>query len=169
MGDPNTGKQLYSRSSLTEVNVLSPRSGSLAWVLAMWGEAPRESVFEGQWGLITRIPQDWGKQKHHSWSSHTGFHVHQGAGKKVVTSQDTGQDLPASIGGTPVDAGDSYVSLWGQGHWRQQFWSALIGVSPLGGCNFLTKTWPHPTACRLSAGTPQDKQATRQEHSPTHQ
>ena len=24
-----------------------------------------------------------------------------------------------------------------------------FGVSPLGGCHFLNKTWPHPTACGL--------------------
>lgn len=60
-GQPTSWK-LYQKSSPAEVRVLSP-CGS-----GMGGEgAPRKSGFEGQQGLITGIPQDWRKQKLHTW------------------------------------------------------------------------------------------------------
>ena len=45
--------------------------------------------------------------------------------------------------------GDGCGSLWGQRHWWEYFWGVLIGMSPLGGCHFVTKTWPYPRASRL--------------------
>ena len=48
----------------------------------MGRRGPRESGFEGQWGMITGIPQDWGKQKLHSWRVHTGCCAHKDQGKK---------------------------------------------------------------------------------------
>ena len=74
-------EKLY-HSPPTGVKVLSSQPGGLA----TGGGAPRESGFEGQWGLITGIPQDWGKQKLHSWRTHKGSCVYQDPGKKVVTS-----------------------------------------------------------------------------------
>ena len=44
------------------LKVLRPMSSSPGWDLAMWGGDPRESDFEGQWGLIKGISQNWGKQ-----------------------------------------------------------------------------------------------------------
>ena len=47
----------------------------------------------------------------------------------------------------------------------------LIGMSSLGGCHFSTKTWPHPTACRLQCWDTSGQ--TTNQHSgntaPTHQ
>ena len=71
----------------------------------MGGGVLRESGFEGQQGLITGLPQDWGRQKLHSWRAHTKSCVHQDPGEKAVTPEETGPDLPASIGGSLVEAG----------------------------------------------------------------
>ena len=38
--------------------------------------------------------------------------------------------LPASVGGSPVAAGDDCGSPQGQGHWQQKFWEILLSVSP---------------------------------------
>ena len=43
---------------------------------------PRECDFEGQWDLITRLPQDWGKQRLHSWRAHTNSCAHQDPGER---------------------------------------------------------------------------------------
>jgi len=38
---------------------------------------PRESDLEGQQDLITRLPQDWGKQRLQSWRAQTKPCMHQ--------------------------------------------------------------------------------------------
>ena len=48
-----------------------------------------------------------------------------------------------------MEAGGGCGSLWGQRHWQCKLWGVLIGVSPPGGRDFLTKSRPHPTPCRL--------------------
>ena len=50
--------------------------------------------------------------------------------------------------------------------WAQEI---LIGVYSPRGIHLDTKTWLHPTACRLQCWTPHAEQPARQEHSPTHQ
>ena len=45
------------------------------------GGAPRAFGFEGQQGLSAGAPQDWGKQRLHSWRAHTRFHVHWDPGQ----------------------------------------------------------------------------------------
>ena len=37
-------------------------------------------AFEGQWGLIAGIPQDWGKLKLHSWRVYIRSRAHQASG-----------------------------------------------------------------------------------------
>ena len=64
----------------------APRQAPQPGGLATGGGAPKASGFEGQQGLIAGIPQDWGKQRLHSWRVHTKSHVHQDPGKKAVTS-----------------------------------------------------------------------------------
>ena len=63
----------------------------------------REYGFEAQQHLIAGISQDRGKQKLHTWRAHTRSSTHKDPGKKAVTSKETGLDLPASIGGSPVE------------------------------------------------------------------
>ena len=84
----------YHRSSPTGVKVLSFTSGSPAWGSGNGRrKRTRGSAFEGQRDLITGIPQDWGKQKLHSWRVHIRSCAHQDPGKKAVTS-------PKSLGQT---------------------------------------------------------------------
>ena len=42
---------------------------------------PRESDFEGQWDLITKLPQDWGKQRLLEGTNKTKSCVHQDPGE----------------------------------------------------------------------------------------
>jgi len=67
VGCPQTGKHFYHRNSPIGMKILSPTSGSPEPKgLVTSGGAPRESGFEGQWDLITGIPQVWRNQKLHS-------------------------------------------------------------------------------------------------------
>ena len=63
--------------------------------------------------------------------------------------QEPGPDLTAGLAGFPGEAGGSCGSLWRQGHWWQRSQGIFISVSSPGSRHFGTKTWPHPTACRL--------------------
>jgi len=42
----------------------------------------RESDTEGQQNLIMGLPQDWGKQRFHSWKTQTKSCVHQDPGER---------------------------------------------------------------------------------------
>ena len=44
-----------------------------------------------------------------------------------------------------------------------------IGVSPLGGCRFLIKTWPYPAACRLQCWDALGQTTNRAGKQPCHQ
>ena len=88
-------------------------------------------------------------------------------GEGAVTTQKTEPDLPTNVGGSPAEAGGGCDSLWGQGHWEQKFWEVLLGVNH-----------PHPPESAISPseeplgsspGSPQVKQLTGRELSPTHQ
>ena len=48
---------------------------------------PKESDFEGQQDLITRLPQDWGKQRLQSWRAQTKLCLHQDSEKKKKKEQ----------------------------------------------------------------------------------
>ena len=82
---------------------------------------PRAVGFEGQQGLNAGAPQDWGKQKLHSWSAHT-VSCTLGPRAKAVTSQECRPDLPAGLGGSPGEAGGSCISPWGCTHWGRRYW-----------------------------------------------
>ena len=69
----------------------APCQASQLGCLAMGRGAPRESGFEGQWGLIAGIPQDWGKQKLHSWRAHSWSSAHKDPGKKQWLHKRLGQ------------------------------------------------------------------------------
>ena len=47
----------------------------------------------------------------------------------TVIPGETEPDLPASVGGSPAEAGGGCGLSWGQGHWQQKFWEVLLGVS----------------------------------------
>ena len=99
-------------------------------------------------GLSAAVPQDWGKQRLHSRSMHIRFCVHQDPGQ---SSDSLGAWARPTYGfwGVFQGTGVSYSSLWGQGHLWQGLQSISIDVSSPRSHHFGTKTWPHPTACRL--------------------
>ena len=84
-------------------------------------------------------------------------------GEGAVTPQ-IEPDLPASVGGSPAEAVVGCGSPWEQGHWQQKFWEVLLGV-------ILPESTISPTKEPVgsSKGSPQAKQPTGRELSPTHQ
>ena len=125
-------------------------------------QAPRASGFEGQWGLIAADPQDWGKQRLHSWRAHTNSHGHRDPGQK--------QSFDRSLGRTYLLVSES---LLGKGcsavHWRQTLAAAIFGslfrarswwAGPLRGLlpRSLALDRPRPAVSGASAQTPQAKQ-----------
>ena len=130
VGDSQTGQHLYHRSSPTGVKVLSPHQVSQPGGLATGGGIPRESDFEGYWDLTAGLRQDWGKKRLHSWRAHTKQCAHQDPKEGAVTPGKTEPDLPASVEGSPAEAGGGCGTPQGQGLWQQKFWELLLGVSP---------------------------------------
>ena len=63
VGDPQTGEQKDQSSSRTAAKVLAPHETFQPGDPAKGLGISRESDFEGQWDLITELPQDWGKQR----------------------------------------------------------------------------------------------------------
>ena len=126
VGNSQTGKWLYHIGSTTGVKVyLTPGS------LALGRGAPGAFVIEGQWGLSAGAPQDWRKQRLHSWWVHTGFHMHWVPGQ----SRDS-----IRIWASP--AVWILESLLG----RQGSQVIIIGIGSPGGYHF-GKIRPRPTAC----------------------
>lgn len=84
---------------------------------------------------------------------------------KAVTSQEPGPDLLAGLERYPGEAGNDCGSLWEQGHWWWRYWRVFTGMNSPGGCPSDTKTWPHPTVCRLqrrdALGQPTNRAATQ--------
>ena len=73
---------------------------------------PRKSDLEGQWDLITRLPQDWGKQRLQSWRTQTKFYAYQDIEER--SSDSIGNwTKAASVGGSPVEVWVSRGSLQG--------------------------------------------------------
>ena len=75
-----------------------------------------------------------------------------------MTPQETGSDLPVSIWESPVEAWVSSDLQWGQGHWQQQSWEALLGLSPFG-----SHLQPYHTHCRHQDWLDASSQMTNRE------
>lgn len=143
------------------MGVLSP-CGS-----GMGGEgAPRKSGSEGQQGLVTGIPQDWRKQKLHTWR-HTK--VSQASRCRGSSDLLVIWDRPSSQQwGVPEEAGASVAHCEDENTGRSSpgghtwYWVLLEAT-------FSHQDLPHPIAVGASAGILLARQLTRQEHSPTHQ
>ena len=88
---------------------------------------PRESDLGGKQDLITRLPQDWGKQRLQSYRAQTKPCVYQIQRKGAVTPQETEPKLPANVGGSLEEAEVSRGSLQCQWHWK-----VPLGINPLG-------------------------------------
>ena len=134
VGNSQTGEQLYHRSPPTGVKVLSPTSVFPTWGSGNGRRNSQRIDFEVQRDLIPGLQKNWGKQRLHSWRAQSNVRTRT-QGEGAVTPQETESDLPASVGGSPAEAGDSCGSPWGQGHWQQKFWKVLLGMSPPGVCH----------------------------------
>ena len=77
---------------------------------------PRESDLEGQWDLITRLPQGWGKQTPVLEGTNKILQATTQR-KGAVTPQETEPKLPAGVGGSPVEAWVRRGSAQGQWSW----------------------------------------------------
>ena len=148
MSNPQTGKQEYHRSYHTGVKVLSPSWASQPGGLAKWEGAPRAWL----WRSVRFGPQKFhriGGNRNSTLGGLTQGLIHtRTQEKKWWTHKKLGQTYLPRFGGSPVEAGVANL-LWRQGHWQQWLWWMIIRVSTLGSYQFLTKTWPHPKACRL--------------------
>ena len=105
-------------------------------------------------GLSATAPQDWVKQRLHSWRAHIHWDPHK--------AEEVGLDLPVSLGESPgeVRVGRRSVS-WGPGHWRQWSERVLIDMSSHRGHHFDIKTWPYPATYRLQCGNASGQTASR--------
>ena len=125
--------------------------------------APEVFGVEVQQELCTEAPQDWRKQRLHSWKPYTGFHVHWVPGQ----SRD-------------------YIEIWvtpACGYWRitwenREWLWLIVGEEDIGGkglgnnCQWeLPWKWPFwKKICPpIKAEKPQTKQQTGWEHNTTHQ
>ena len=77
---------------------------------------PRGCDFEGQWDLITGLPQDWGKQRHHSWRAHTNSCAHQDPGERSSDPKETDPGLLQSVQESLAEAWVGGGLLQGWGH-----------------------------------------------------
>ena len=70
------------------MKVLGPTTDFPIWGSGKGTENLREFDFEGQWNLITELPQDWGNRD--TWRAQTKTCAHQGPGER---SSDPTRDL----------------------------------------------------------------------------
>ena len=133
VGNPQTGEQLHYTGSSAGVRVLSLTSG-----LGVWHQ--EEESLEH---LLLKAGRAW-VQELHSWRAHTKSHVHQDPRQKEWLNRSLGQIYLLGWAGLLGWCRAAVV------HWSSPVtsWGASTGVCP-GGCHLGTKTWPHPTACRL--------------------
>ena len=96
---------------------------------------PGESDLEGQWDLITRLPQAWGKQTPDLEGTNKTLHTQDSEVSRPVgkTLQETEPNPPASVGRSPVEVCVGKGSPQGQRHWLQQPGKIPLAVNPLGG------------------------------------
>ena len=106
---PKYGRTIISnmlshRSEISEPYVRFPSLG-----VSSGGGCPRVFGFEAQKGLISPSPQDWGKQRLHSWRVHTSSYMHWDPGQNQWLLMLLGQRyllvLKVSQGGGVGDGG----------------------------------------------------------------
>ena len=113
----------WERSSCTVAKVLGSTTDFPTWILDFLDPGkglriPRESDFEGQWDLITELPQD---RRNKTLGGHKQNLMHTRTQEKgAVTPQETEPDLPVSVWESPAEVWVNSELQWGQGHWIQQ-------------------------------------------------
>ena len=112
-------------------------------------EPPREFYFEGQWDLITELPQDWetetpGGHKQNLVCTRTQE-------KAALTPQETWARLASECSGVSGEAWTGSGPLQRQGHWLQRSWDVWRpGLSPFGGGHQYAKLQAGNTAPAIS-------------------
>ena len=135
VGDPQTGGQLYQRSSHTIAKILGSTIDFPTWGSGNGTENPQEIWLWRSEGFDYRTSRGLGKQTLGGYKQNLVHTRTQGKGS--VAPQETEPDLPVSVLESPVESWVDSGLLWGQGHWQQQSCEARsVGISPLeGGCH----------------------------------
>ena len=111
----------------------------------------REFDFEGQWDLITELPQDWGNRL---LEGRNKTLCTPGSRRKEQWPHKRQPNLPVSVQESLVEVWVNGNLLWGQRHWIQQSWHKSLwrrlpwsplplpqfGLRP----NYREVTQPHP-------------------------
>ena len=112
----------------TVAKVLSPTSASTTWESdkgtgnqqGIWPWRPEEFSY--------RISTQLEEIETSLLEGKINLAVTKTQGKGAVTPQETDPDLPASVGGSPVEAWVSKCSPQGWRHWQQQSFKVLLGI-----------------------------------------
>ena len=164
MGGWPTNWKIIVPQKLSHRNESSERHMSLPSLgVWQWEEEPPKNLawsqeFHGTWG-----------SKLHSWKAHRVLCTPGTREKKQWPRKTLGQTYLLVLEGLLHRQGVAAAAHCRQRHWWQQFCGIFTSGSSPESCYFLTKAWPHLTACSSSAGTPQAKQPTGWEYSSSHQ
>ena len=144
------------------MKVLNPTSG-----FPTWGSSERLRNPQGIWlcrpaGFGHKIFTGLWKQTLHSWRTQTKSCMHR---ERSSGPAGDWADLPASVGGSPVEVWVGSGSPRGLGHWQQQ----SLEVLPLAWAllEVTINSTIEPVVSR--AGSPQTKQLIGREHRPCRQ
>ena len=145
--------------------VLNPTSGFQPGDPTKGLGIPRESDLEGQWNLITRLPQDWGKWRLQSGRSQTKSCVHKTQRKTAVTHRRLKQNcllvLGVSCAGVgqqklPTGSGEEAAAVSEGPPWCKRSWRSPVtrprAHRPKGWVGSGQKTTREGTQPHLSAG-----------------
>ena len=158
-------QRFIHRSEDSEPNVWLPSLGVWHWE----EELPEYLALKATRTWSPAIHRTGGKQKYHSWRVHTGPHVHHNPRKKQGVHRRLGQtyllvleSLLGSCGVAVAHCGDRDTGGSGSGEY-------LLVWDFLEAAIFSPRPGPTQQPIGPSAGTPQAKQPTGWEHSPSHQ
>ena len=143
VGDPQTGEELYHRCSPTGVRVLSLMSGYPAWGSGI--ERSPQSIWLWKLMELDCKSSTYLEERELTFSGHKQGLMLNGTQEKSGDFTGSWARLPAGLGGGK----GSCSSFWGQRQWWRRYYWMFTNVSYPRGCNFGTKPWPYPTACRI--------------------
>ena len=123
--DNNYTTEVHHWSKCSEHNIRLPNLG----VWQQEEEFPENQALKAS-GIWLQDFDRTGGNRDSTLGGHTQSSVRIGTREGAVTPGEPEPDQPASVGGSPAEAGGGCGSLQGQGHWQQKFWEVLLGVSP---------------------------------------
>ena len=118
--DPQTGEQLYRRSSPTGVSVLSPMSGSPAWGSGIERRSPQSIWLWRPVGFECRSSPELGETDTLLLEG-----THKVSGQKQRLHRSLGQTYLLVLEGLRGRRGGGRGSLWGQWHWWWRNWGNI--------------------------------------------